>query len=529
MTQAAPSLQEVVLEDKTPPLHHLPAGHIWKYSEAIGEGGQGKAHLWVHLDETQKVIDRIVIKNFIPESTNAINEHGSTDRIPTEAYIGQLLVPDDSKHLYTVPILACQPITSSTAGWRTYTPYYSLGNFESLVNRHTADAPLPEAFLWFFFYRMAKALVAMDETLRKDDKGPVVIHNDIKPDNIFLGSPGSLGKDADFIMYPPAYLGDFGLAFTTRLGDEKFSEIGGASGWWPPEHHTPEHYHGRTFSSANVWQIGFLILCAMNGITDPDQPNADAVLRYDDGRWKHLIDDGTFAGYSDSFKGLVHACLCCNPSDRIDPQSLLYLIEESMLKHIDDMRRWGTMSWITTKHNETSEDDRPHDPAVAPDGVEDGEEDEEQDKDEEKDDPVQDEDEDHIPPAIHRKRKSSSYPSLTAKRMKGTPAVSHEILQRRYALVAKQMKLGKTSQTLDAHPDDKDFLLADGYKLEHYQDKEFDPETFFSSPDPGPIKYMTVSLPETEAEDDVMPGSTTVEDGFSARPTFRFGKRKDVP
>ncbi|KAH0343504.1 kinase-like protein, partial [Aureobasidium melanogenum] len=521
MAAAARALRKVVLEDRTPPIHNLPAGHIWKYSKSIGGGAQGKAHLWVHLDETQKIVDRIVIKNFVAES-KYITEDGPTGRVPTEAYISQLLVPDNSKEFYTVPILACQPISGSTGGWRTYSPYYSLGNFENLVNKHTTDSPLPEAFLWFFFHRMAKALVVMDETLRKDDKGPVIIHNDIKPDNIFLGSPGSLGKDADFIMYPPAYLGDFGLAFTTHLGDQGFAEAGGAFGWWPPEHHTNEEWRGRPFSSTNVWQIGFLILCAMNGITDPDQPNADAVLRYDAGRWEHLTEDGAFAGYSDSLQSLVHACLCSNPSDRIDPQSLLFLVENSMAKHIDDMQRWGTISWIDNKHNETSGDGGAYHPAVASD--EHGEEGEEAQ--------FSVEDGDFFRPPSHRKRKSS-YPDSDpgSKRLKRTSAVSREILQRRYALVAKQMQLGKTSQTLDAHPDDTSFILADGYKLKHYRDEEFDPEAFFSSPDPGPVKYMTVAEPPIQAEDnedDVLPGSTAVGDGSSSGSTFRFTK-KDIP
>lgn len=182
------------------------------------------------------------------ESMYAITEDGLTGRVPTEACISQLLVPDDSKDVYTVPILACQPISGSTGGWRTYSPYYSLRNLETLVEGHTKDAPLPEAFLWFFFYRMAKAAVAMDETLRKDDTGPVIVHNDIKPDNIFLGSPGSLGREADFVMYPPAYLGDFGLTFTTRLGEASFGQPGGAFGWWPPEHHTTRDYRAHPFS-----------------------------------------------------------------------------------------------------------------------------------------------------------------------------------------------------------------------------------------------------------------------------------------
>lgn len=107
MAQAARALRKAILEDKTPPIHNLPAGHILRYSKAIGGGAQGKAHLWVHL----------------------------------------------------------------------------------------AD-------------------------------------NDLKPDNIFLDSPGSLGNNADRVMYPPAYLGEFGLAFTTNLGENRFGQPGGAFGWF---------------------------------------------------------------------------------------------------------------------------------------------------------------------------------------------------------------------------------------------------------------------------------------------------------
>ncbi|KAK5999731.1 hypothetical protein QM012_005137 [Aureobasidium pullulans] len=271
--------------------------HAILYSKAIGAGAYGKAHLWVHLDGTQQVVDRIVIKNFIAESKFAITEDSPAERISTEAYISQLLVPDGSQNFYTVPILACQPISGSTGGWRTYSPYYSLGNFETLVNKYTKDASLPELFLWFFFYRMAKAAIAMDETLRKDNTGPVIVHNDIKPDNIFLGSPGSLDKDADFVMYPPAYLGD-----------------------------------------------------------------------------------GFFAGYSDSLLGLVHACLWCDPSHRIDPQSLLFLIENSMVKHVDDMQRWGTKGWITNKHNETLGKES-YDPVIGSDTADNAEETHDSDED----------------------------------------------------------------------------------------------------------------------------------------------------
>lgn len=155
------------------------------------------------------------------------------------------------------------------------------------------------------------------------------------------------------------------------------------------------------------------------------------------------------------------------------------------------MQRWGTKSWIVEKHNETLEDDTG---ATAQAGQEEAND-------------LSVEDEDLSLPAIHRRRKVSG--SLPApKRLRGKAAVSREILQRRYALVAKQMQLGKTSQSLDAHPDDGEFILADGYKLTHSRDEESDPETFFDAPDPGPIKYITPAQPSLQANVGVTSSST---------------------
>lgn len=217
----------------------------------------------------------------------------------------------------------------------------------------------------------------------------------------------------------------------------------------------------------------------------PDQPDANVAPRYDTSIWKSLIDDETFAGYSDDLLSLVNACLLCNPSDRIDPQSLLFLVENSMTTHIAEMQRWGTKSWIMARHNETEEEEPEQDQEEADDPGEDG---------------------NPILPASHRKRKSSG-PLPAPKRVKGKAAVSRDTLQRRYALVAKQMQLGKTSQSVDAHPDDTDFVLGDAFKVAYSQDEGFGPENFFIGPDPGPIKYMTPAAPTIKAKDGATHGS----------------------
>ncbi|KAI5271981.1 hypothetical protein E4T47_04741 [Aureobasidium subglaciale] len=65
-----------------------------------------------------------------------------------------------------------------------------------------------------------------------------------------------------------------------------------------------------------------------------------------------------------------------------------------------------------------------------------------------------------------------------------------DTLQRRFTLVAKQMKLGRTSKSLDAQSEDRDFVLEDEYKLIYSEeDEDFDIETFYNAPDPGSIKF----------------------------------------
>ena len=111
---------------------------------------------------------------------------------------------------------------------------------------------------------MAKAAVAMDEVLRENDRGPVIVHSDIEPDNIFLARPGSLGKDADFIMYPPAYLADFGFSYTAIKGQSTQGQGGGAYMFTPPEMRDLEGEHTPCYS----YTVSFSTYCRTN-LADP--------------------------------------------------------------------------------------------------------------------------------------------------------------------------------------------------------------------------------------------------------------------
>ncbi|THY88670.1 hypothetical protein D6C92_07532, partial [Aureobasidium pullulans] len=318
----ARAAKELILDNNDPPRGPLLPGLTWKYKRSIGKGGQGRAHLWVLVDDNKNIIERLVIKNLIAASKAEVVQDGPSKGQLVEAYYAQILAPNGAKaeDVFTAPVLACEPIAGTENGWRTYAPYFSLGNFETLVKKHTAFSPLPEPFLWFVLYRMAKAAVAMDEVLRENDRGPVIVHSDIKPDNIFLGHPGSLGKDADFIMYPPAYLADFGFSYTAIKGQSTQGQGGGAFMFAAPEMRDVEGEHTPCYSYTNIWQIGFSVLQAMEGLKYMNVAPAQD-LGYENSKWLPLIKSGTFSDYSKELIQAVEACVRFNPEHRLPPQS----------------------------------------------------------------------------------------------------------------------------------------------------------------------------------------------------------------
>ncbi|THW32929.1 hypothetical protein D6D21_10203 [Aureobasidium pullulans] len=463
--------KELILDNNDPPRGPLLPGLTWKYKSSIGKGGQGRAHLWVLVDNSGNIIERLVIKNLVAASKAEVVQDGPSKGQLVEAYYSQILAPNGAKaeDVFTAPVLACEPIAGTENGWRTYAPYFSLGNFETLVKKHTASSPLPEPFLWFVLYRMAKAAFAMDEVLRENDRGPVIVHSDIKLDNIFLAHPGSLGKDADFIMYPPAYLADFGFSYTAIKGQSTQGQGGGAFMFKPPEMRDLKGEHTPCYSYTNIWQIGFSVLQAMEGLKYMNVAPAQD-LGYENSKWLPFIKSGTFSDYSQELIQAVEACVRFNPEHRISPQSLLKRIEDI---GNTDMKRWGTASWILDKQIEQAKKDG-----------------KEVDL-EEVYDIFKDEDE-PIAAAIKRKRKAESTLLPKPKRVKEAATIDQDVLRRRQQLIARQMRLGRTSQSLDAHADDHEYIMPENLRLRYSRDKTFDSQEYFTGSDPGVVVYKNL-------------------------------------
>jgi serine/threonine protein kinase len=482
--------------DKTIPDISKPADHTWKYERKLGAGAEGTVHLWSRLDTKQKVVERLVIKNLTDVNDSHIIQEGPAKGQLLQVYIQQKLVPSGtaSSQVYTVPALAARKLQSCEDAWRTYHPYYSMGNFDQLVNINTRTRGakfFPEPFIWYTLHRMIRAAVLMDSRLQTSpDNGPYLIHNDIKPENIFLGHPGSLGRDESYIMYPPAYLGDFGMSYLTS-GDESWRhKIRGTVGWCAPEldrgdnpykQNDTARYDVAPTSKTNVWQIGYCILRAMEGgiitpvldgeIVAPVLGNHD--LKYRNENWTRQTLPGAKAVYSADLIELVESCVCYELEDRPSPQEALALIEQYMPGYADGMDRWGTLSWVKAENAKTAE---------AKDG----------DDAEEPDDGNEEEENNPIATTGTKRKSTASLPPPKHPRFTGA-------LQRRLKLVATQMdsgaRLGRTNNA------DYRFILPDKHKVNCPRDKSFNACEFFECADPGHIQFRD-DVEDDAIEDD---------------------------
>jgi serine/threonine protein kinase len=508
--------------DKTIPDISKPADHTWKYERKLGAGAEGTVHLWSRLDTKQKVVERLVIKNLTDVNDSHIIQEGPAKGQLLQVYIQQKLVPSGtaSSQVYTVPALAARKLQSCEDAWRTYHPYYSMGNFDQLVNINTRTRGakfFPEPFIWYTLHRMIRAAVLMDSRLQTSpDNGPYLIHNDIKPENIFLGHPGSLGRDESYIMYPPAYLGDFGMSYLTS-GDESWRhKIRGTVGWCAPEldrgdnpykQNDTARYDVAPTSKTNVWQIGYCILRAMEGgiitpvldgeIVAPVLGNHD--LKYRNENWTRQTLPGAKAVYSADLIELVESCVCYELEDRPSPQEALALIEQYMPGYADGMDRWGTLSWVKAENAKTAE---------AKDG----------DDAEEPDDGNEEEENNPIATTGTKRKSTASLPPPKHPRFTGA-------LQRRLKLVATQMdsgaRLGRTNNA------DYRFILPDKHKVNCPRDKSFNACEFFECADPGHIQFRDDV--EDDAGDDVEDGVEDDVEGDIEVHYFTAGDQSTLP
>ncbi|KAL8662042.1 MAG: hypothetical protein Q9168_008314 [Polycauliona sp. 1 TL-2023] len=253
-----------------------------------------------------------------------------------------------------------------------YCPFKSAQDLLDRYHKKNQQRPeshhnyIPEHFLWHIFRSLALALQYLHFGIRPDDKRtaeeldavvrapqycekvwPVILHRDIKPDNIFFRkSPPIAGFITEpqkvlgifqrqkkiygvFPQHPKVLLADFGLAIAYNDPDWNADRsFNGTLNWMPPE--LPE-----AFVHSDVWAVGAIILALCrqmpDGVVKP--PPADwtageeAWSKHPDAR-KGIRDHGVGKHYSPEINNVVHECLRFNRKNRPFAFKLLAMINE---------------------------------------------------------------------------------------------------------------------------------------------------------------------------------------------------------
>jgi len=189
------------------------------------------------------VVDRVVLKFTELVAMQVIGNDRLGQGQISEVFIQRSLVPNGTPpdQVFTVPLLGAEHCSWSLDAWRYCMPYFAFGDLYDLIQEQGSlfkdRRAFPEPFAWYLPHRLVSAAVVMDTAFRNGETKYEVVHVDLKPENIFLGAPGSLGKNNSFPAYPPAYLGDFGNSHITYRGDpenEARTFDGCTPGWSAP-------------------------------------------------------------------------------------------------------------------------------------------------------------------------------------------------------------------------------------------------------------------------------------------------------
>ena len=392
----------------------LPVGGRWIGGQFLGGGGDGIVHVWFKTDETNTIIDRMVIKDMWskqstvePKAYKGIYEElvrkgldfgvdpsrpgkaRAKDRFFKEAYIQGLLTDESgSTSANTVPLRGFKKGTNSDLAkgthWRTYMDWMHASDLANFVSRHklpgdngSVRKPIPEAFIWWTLSCLAEALVEIDRRTKvrpnaRTERDEATVLVDMKLANVLLDST----RGSRYPVYPKPLIADFGSAHITYKDDPqnylKKLRICDTTGYHPPESADYEESEGPgecLDSWTNVWQTGRIIESMMrldncvkeNEWDEDDEEDRESEIMTNEPFFDWFQD----FKYSKELREIVWRCQRWDPNLRPTPTQIVEYINQHESNHNEDMDIWGTEDWIAEQEQEladlTKEEREDHD------------------------------------------------------------------------------------------------------------------------------------------------------------------------
>ncbi|EAT80358.1 hypothetical protein HBH56_146320 [Parastagonospora nodorum] len=174
------------------------------------------------------------------------------DDLPREVSI-MLMVPGCNRIVTPIHYTWDDPDEYHGTAFYEYYPLGDLAQWKEDFNDRNYK-PVPESFIWRFFFQMAQALALLQAQIGPNlEECEILLHRDIKPMNfLVVENPSS--------TYPSFKLHDFGCATVYRKSEARDSAIVGTFEYQPPE-------IGKVNTkAAEIWALGACVHFLATGI-----------------------------------------------------------------------------------------------------------------------------------------------------------------------------------------------------------------------------------------------------------------------
>lgn len=339
------------------PLHGLPPPYAqgeWSYLTIVGEGGNGRASLYVKYGPNGAVIQRVIVKeSFVNRNWNWPSYwYGNvSDRIPREAGLHRLL----PTHKHIIEFLGYH-VYKSLKMIRLYTAFAELGDLrEAVFDNYRRDpqrrrgnqlrSRVPTIAILYFFEAMAAGvcLIAHGQLPHDDGTWPTdgsrgatprrpwthnLVHQDIKSSNYLLSkSDGSVTWPG----LPVLKLCGFGNSFDISepaYRNKSHPRNHGTPYLMAPEQVDTSRRPAILGPATNIFQIGLTILSLMS-LSDPQfQPEFDTPHNL-----RLFRNDDFHELYPQDIVDLAQSCYRRIPSERPTPKALYLDIRKVAMEY----------------------------------------------------------------------------------------------------------------------------------------------------------------------------------------------------